>query len=148
MNPNISFFHFISSIGLVSCLNLDQFSKLGKCCRHSKTQSAPSHSAGMSSNEDAASSSGSNNALVLFDAPAPATPTSNTKEQDLIDLLSIVLTTSPNNSETPEAPNSTPTQNAFEVPYSWFYYPFMVSQYLYVQLLSLKVIVHKSVEKC
>ncbi|KAL2899984.1 TOM1-like protein 6 [Bienertia sinuspersici] len=104
----------------------DEFALLAR--RHSKTQSAPSHGAGMSSNEDATSSSGSNNALVLFDAPAPTTQTSNTKEQDLIDLLSIVLTTSPTNSETPPAPNSAPAQNTFETSLNSYVVPWAQSQ--------------------
>ena len=97
--------------------------KIWSYCRHSKSPSAPSQSAGTGFTEDAASSSGSNNALVLFDATAPATATtnSNAKEQDLIDLLSIVLTTNPTPSETLPAPESAPAQNAYEVPYTIFH---------------------------
>jgi len=73
----------------------------------------------MGATEDGASSSGSTcNALVLIDAPTPtpAPATScNTKEQDLIDLLSIVLTTSSTSSETTQPANSAPIETNFEV---------------------------------
>ncbi|KMT06604.1 hypothetical protein BVRB_7g157720 [Beta vulgaris subsp. vulgaris] len=105
----------------------DEFALLAR--RHSKTQGANSHSAGTGSTDDAASSSGSNNALVLFDAPSPApTSTSNTKEQDLIDLLSIVLTTSPTTAETPETPISAPAHNAFEASFNSYVVPWAQPQ--------------------
>jgi len=72
----------------------------------------------MGATEDGASSSGGTcNALVLIDAPVPTpTPsTCNTEEQDLIDLLSIVLTTSSTSSETTQPINSAPMETNFEV---------------------------------
>ncbi|CAO2839222.1 unnamed protein product [Amaranthus hypochondriacus] len=106
----------------------DEFALLTR--RHTKSPSAPSQSAGTGSTEDAASSSGSNNALVLFDAPAPATATttSNAKEQDLIDLLSIVLTTNPTPSETLPAPESAPAQNAYESSFNKYVVPWAQPQ--------------------
>ncbi|XP_057536221.1 TOM1-like protein 6 [Amaranthus tricolor] len=106
----------------------DEFALLAR--RHSKSPSAPSQSAGTGFTEDAASSSGSNNALVLFDATAPATATtnSNAKEQDLIDLLSIVLTTNPTPSETLPAPESAPAQNAYESSFNNYVVPWAQPQ--------------------
>lgn len=105
----------------------DEFALLAR--RHLKTQAAPSQSAGTGSTEDAASSSASNNALVLLDAPLPATTTaSNTKEQDLIDFLSIVLTTNSTSPETPQAPTSTPAQDTFETSMNSYVVPWAQPQ--------------------
>ncbi|XP_074311869.1 TOM1-like protein 6 [Silene latifolia] len=81
--------------------------------RHSKTQSGPSQSGTSGVVQDEASSSGSNNALAVIDSPAPSTTTNVSKDQDLIDLLSLVLTTT-SPSETPAAPFSDPVQSASE----------------------------------
>ncbi|XP_021766237.1 TOM1-like protein 6 [Chenopodium quinoa] len=105
----------------------DEFAMLAR--RHSKAQAAPSHSAGTVSTEDAASSSGSNNALVLFDAPSPATTTTtSSKEQDFIDLLSLVLTTSSTSSETSQAPTSAPAQDTFEASLNSYVVPWAQPQ--------------------
>lgn len=101
----------------------DEFAQLAR--RHSKAQSTPSQNAAAGATEDSASSSGSN-ALVLADMPAPdPAPTNTTKEQDLIDLLSIVLTTSSTASETPQASNPAPVEttvqaslNSYVVPWA------------------------------
>ncbi|CAO2823967.1 unnamed protein product [Amaranthus hypochondriacus] len=106
----------------------DEFALLAR--RHSKTQSASSQCAATGSTEDGASSSGSNNALVLFDAPSPATTmtTNNTKEQDIIDLLSIVLTTNPTPSETSPAVDSASAQNTFETSFNSYVVPWAQPQ--------------------
>ncbi|KAK9755453.1 hypothetical protein RND81_01G026400 [Saponaria officinalis] len=107
----------------------DDFSLLSR--RNGKTQSGPSQQSGASCiTEDGPSSSGSSNALALIDIAAPATTTTTTtnvsKEQDLIDLLSLVLTTSP--SETAETPISAPVPNTFESSFNSYVVPWAQSQ--------------------
>ncbi|KAL9238952.1 hypothetical protein vseg_013317 [Gypsophila vaccaria] len=106
----------------------DNFGLLSR--RHAKTQSGPSPQSGVSCvTEDEPSSSGSSNALALIDisAPAPATTSNDSKERDLIDLLSLVLTTS-SPSETAEAPISPPVQNAYETSFNSYVVPWAQSQ--------------------
>ncbi|KAH9607586.1 hypothetical protein KSS87_022746 [Heliosperma pusillum] len=104
----------------------DRFALLSR--RHSKTQSGPSQQSGSSgvTEDNGPSSSGSNNALALIDAPAPATTTNISEDQNLIDLLSLVLTTT-SPSETPEAPSSVPVQNTFEPSFNSYVVPWAQS---------------------
>ncbi|XP_075638316.1 TOM1-like protein 6 [Castanea sativa] len=98
----------------------DEFAQLAR--RHSKTQPKPFQSKGTSSPEgpsstssiSSASTSVPSNALALPDPPAPVR---TTKEQDMIDLLSITLSTtyaSPHTPQTPPASNP----NMHQVPVS------------------------------
>ncbi|XP_050244088.1 TOM1-like protein 6 [Quercus robur] len=98
----------------------DEFAQLAR--RHSKTQPKPFQSNGTSSPEgpsstssiSSASTSVPSNALALPDPPAPVR---TTKEQDMIDLLSITLSTtyaSPHTPHTPPASNP----NMHQVPVS------------------------------
>ncbi|KAM1110771.1 hypothetical protein ACFX13_010202 [Malus domestica] len=94
----------------------DEFAQLAR--RHFKPRSVPPQNTSSGSNDNlalvstsstidpSATTSAPSNALVLADAPAPI---KTTKEQDMIDLLSITLSTtaaSPDN--TPHAPASNP----------------------------------------
>lgn len=104
----------------------DEFAQLAR--RHSKAQSTPSQNAAAGATEDSASSSGSN-ALVLADMPAPdPAPTNTTKEQDLIDLLSIVLTTSSTASETPQASNPAPVETTMQASLNSYVVPWAQPQ--------------------
>ncbi|KAJ8431544.1 hypothetical protein Cgig2_009622 [Carnegiea gigantea] len=104
----------------------DEFAQLAR--RHSKAQSTPSQNAAAGATEDSASSSGSN-ALVLADMPAPdPAPTNTAKEQDLIDLLSIVLTTSSTASETPQASNPAPVETTMEASLNSYVVPWAQPQ--------------------
>lgn len=104
----------------------DDFSQLAR--RHSKPQSGPSQSTGtregstslISSNTTTSSAPTAsipslNNALTLPDPPAPVR---TTKEQDIIDLLSITLsTTSPHTPHAPHTPHTpAATQNVHQAP--------------------------------
>ncbi|KAL5550676.1 hypothetical protein UlMin_000852 [Ulmus minor] len=94
----------------------DEFAQLAR--RHSKAQSVSSQSTSNGSTSDnlaivssstgpstqSASPSASSNALALADPPAPV----KTKEQDMIDLLSITLSTT---EASPNAPPQTPPSN-------------------------------------
>ncbi|KAK9734342.1 hypothetical protein RND81_04G132900 [Saponaria officinalis] len=103
----------------------DEFALLAR--RHSKTQSGPSQTGTSGVTEDGASSSGSNNALALIDPPAPATTTAVSKDQDLIDLLSLALTTT-STSDTPEAPTSAPVQSTPETSMNSYVVPWAQAQ--------------------
>lgn len=104
----------------------DEFAQLAR--RHSKAQSTPSQNAAAGATEDSASSS-SSNALVLVDMPAPdPAPTNTTKEQDLIDLLSIVLTTSSTASETPQASNPAPVETTMQASLNSYVVPWAQPQ--------------------
>ncbi|WOH01965.1 hypothetical protein DCAR_0521352 [Daucus carota subsp. sativus] len=85
----------------------DEFAQLAR--RHSKTQSATSQStfAGASETEPSLS-----NALVVSDPPVPV---KTTKEQDMIDFLSLALSTT---DTPPPAPDSSTTQNMQQAPVS------------------------------
>lgn len=104
----------------------DEFAQLAR--RHSKAQSTPSQNTAAGATEDSASSSGSN-ALVVADMPAsdPAS-TNTTKEQDLIDLLSIVLTTSSTASETPQPLNPAPVETTMQASLNSYVVPWAQPQ--------------------
>ncbi|XP_074315895.1 TOM1-like protein 6 [Silene latifolia] len=95
--------------------------------RNSRTHSGPSQVGTSGPVEDGASSSGSNNALVLVDAPPPETTTNISKEQDLIDLLSIVLT-SDSTSEMPPAPSSASAASTIETSLNSYVVPWAQPQ--------------------
>ncbi|GMH09999.1 hypothetical protein Nepgr_011840 [Nepenthes gracilis] len=94
----------------------DEFAQLAR--RHAKPH--PMHSKDMSIGTDdevasssndistAAPDSASSNALVLLDPPAP---TKTTKEQEMIDLLSIVLSTTSTSPEAPQTPKFSPPRS-------------------------------------
>ncbi|KAK2361276.1 ENTH/VHS/GAT family protein [Trifolium repens] len=101
----------------------DEFAQLAR--RHSKTQSATSKDATIGSSENSGSmntnsttpyvpetsTSIPSNALALPDPPAPISTTS--KDQDIIDLLSITLSLAPSSPPpTTYAPSSAPTQGS------------------------------------
>ncbi|THG09550.1 hypothetical protein TEA_007464 [Camellia sinensis var. sinensis] len=98
-------------------------------CRHSKTRSTSSQDGSTGSSESVAFANASNdtvssipaastpvlsNALALSDPPAP---TRTTKEQDMIDLLSITLSTTSNAPQTNHAPAAS-SQNIPQAPAS------------------------------
>ncbi|KAL9236176.1 hypothetical protein vseg_010877 [Gypsophila vaccaria] len=103
----------------------DEFALLAR--RHSKTQSGPSQSGTSGVTEDGASSSGSNNALALIDPAAPATTTNVSKDQDLIDLLSLALT-STSTSDTTESPSSAPVSSTSETSMDSYVVPWAQAQ--------------------
>ncbi|XP_022733763.1 TOM1-like protein 6 isoform X2 [Durio zibethinus] len=105
----------------------DDFAQLAR--RHSRAESTSSQSTsagrsqaivpinnttGTTSYVPTASASTPSNALALPDAPAPA-PVRTTKEQDLIDLLSLTLSTSASFPPTPPTPSAS-HQNIHQVP--------------------------------
>ncbi|KAL7169524.1 hypothetical protein ACSBR2_034537 [Camellia fascicularis] len=105
----------------------DDFAQLAQ--RHSKTRSTSSQDWSTGSSESVASANASNNAvssipaastpvpsnaLALSDPPAP---TRTTKEQDMIDLLSITLSTTSNAPQTNHAPAAS-SQNIPQAPAS------------------------------
>ncbi|KAH9616791.1 hypothetical protein KSS87_008789 [Heliosperma pusillum] len=103
----------------------DEFALIAR--RHSKTQSGPSQSGTSGVVLDGASSSGSNNALALIDSSPPSTTTNVSKDQNLIDLLSLALTTT-SPSETPAAPVSDPVQSTSEAPFNNYVAPWAQPQ--------------------
>ncbi|GAB2272106.1 hypothetical protein Dimus_006925 [Dionaea muscipula] len=89
----------------------DEFAELAR--RHSKAPTGTTEDLASSSNGiHTASESAVSNALAL---PDPPTPVKTTKEQDMIDLLSIVLSTSTTSPEAPQTPKSDPPQRQIPV---------------------------------
>lgn len=108
------------------------------CCRNEKfKQAATETSNGLETNgqlvpisttatEAEASSSATSNALALPDPPAPV---KTTKEQDMIDLLSLTLVTNPSSQpQTPLTPSSTASASSNGHGYSYNPQPYIGNQ--------------------